>query len=250
MTVMYGSRARVGYTSPPMTTEVFPRNFYTVMPPDVSLVITTLAVISRTQEELDRSLEISRVAAKRMAEVGVNMVVLGGVPINLSAGGPEGLPRLLAETEEACGVPVSSSLSAAINALNSVGASRVGIVQPFEESHAESYNYLDYFGFHRIATQFGGYTGPQLGRISSDVSVKLAHNLVRESPDIDTIYFPCPHWAVIERIDEIERDLGVNVVASGQAIFWEMLRLCGIDDPVPGFGRLLSAEARSGKGES
>jgi maleate isomerase len=242
---MYGSRARVGYTSPPMTTEVFPRNFYTVMPADVSLVITTLAVVGRTQEELDRSLEISRVAATKMAEVGVDMVVLGGVPINLSAGGPEGLPRLLAETEAACGVPVSSSLSASMDALGAVGASRVGIVQPFEESHAESYKYLDYFGFERVGVKFGGFTGQQLGRIPSDVSVRLAHELVRDHPEIDTVYFPCPHWAVIERIDEIERDLGVTVVFSGQAIFWQMLRFCDIDDPIPGFGRLLSDGSRS-----
>jgi hypothetical protein len=37
----YGHRARIGYTSPPLTTEVFPYEFYRMAPAGVTLVITT-----------------------------------------------------------------------------------------------------------------------------------------------------------------------------------------------------------------
>jgi hypothetical protein len=38
---VYGSRARIGYTSPPLVTEVFPYEFYKMAPPGVTLALTT-----------------------------------------------------------------------------------------------------------------------------------------------------------------------------------------------------------------
>src|ERR1700692_432087 len=83
---MYGHRARIGYTSPPLTTEVFPCEFYRIGSARVRLVITTLAIVERSKSEVDQSYEISMKAAREMAAAGVDIVVLGGVPINLSKG--------------------------------------------------------------------------------------------------------------------------------------------------------------------
>ena len=52
---MYGHRARIGYTSPPATTEVFPYEFYNIVPEGVTLVITTLAIMKLTSSEVDLS---------------------------------------------------------------------------------------------------------------------------------------------------------------------------------------------------
>ena len=43
---MYGHRARLVYTSPPLTTEVFPYEFYKIVPDGVSLVVTSLAIVA------------------------------------------------------------------------------------------------------------------------------------------------------------------------------------------------------------
>src|SRR5258708_5763858 len=83
---IYGHRARIGYTSPPLTTEVFPYEFYKIVPAGVTLVVTTLAIVVRSKGEVDQSYEISMKAAREMAAAGVDIVVLGGVPINLSKG--------------------------------------------------------------------------------------------------------------------------------------------------------------------
>src|SRR5690348_6588939 len=82
----YGRRARIGYTSPPLTTEVFPYEFYKIVPDGVTLVITTLAIVERSAAEVDQSYEVSMQAARAMAAAGVDIVVLGGVPINLARG--------------------------------------------------------------------------------------------------------------------------------------------------------------------
>jgi hypothetical protein len=58
---MYGARARIGYTCPPLRAEVFPYEFYKVVPAGVTLVIKTLAVIERGQREFDVSVSIADV---------------------------------------------------------------------------------------------------------------------------------------------------------------------------------------------
>src|SRR5205807_6021516 len=105
---MYGHRARIGYTSPPLTTEVFPYEFYKIVPDGVTLVITTLAIVERNKAELDQSYDISLKAAREMAAAGVDIVVLGGVPINLSRGA-ENAEALVQELAAELGVKVTSS---------------------------------------------------------------------------------------------------------------------------------------------
>jgi maleate isomerase len=236
---VYGHRARIGYTSPPRLTEVFCRDFYRVMPDGVSLVITTLAIREMSQAELDESLELARGVAREMARAGVDVVVLGGVPINLTAAGPGGVEALMQETSDACAVKVTSSLSAQMKALEALGASRLAVVQPFAESHSSAYGYLDHFGFEAVGFKAGGYKPIELGSVPGDISAQLARQLLREHPEADTLYFPCPHWPVVENVEALEQELGVNVVAAGQAIFWDALRCSGLPDTVAGYGKLL-----------
>jgi hypothetical protein len=44
---IYGTRARIGYTSPPLTTEVFAYQFYRIVPAEATLVFTTPAMVER-----------------------------------------------------------------------------------------------------------------------------------------------------------------------------------------------------------
>ena len=85
-----------------------------------------------------------------------------------------------------------------------------------------------------------GRPAVELGTIPSEIPLALARELKEAHPEIDTISFPCPHWAVSELIQPLEDELGVNVTTALQAIVWESLRLCGVDDRINGYGRLLT----------
>ena len=60
-------------------------------------------------------------------------------------------------------------------------------------------------------------------------------------PDADAVVIGCSAFRACEAgfIDALEADLGKPVVTSTQAFMWHMLRLAGVDDPIPGYGRLL-----------
>src|ERR1043166_6664316 len=108
---MYGQRARIGYTSPPLTTEVFPYEFYKIVPDGVTLVVTTLAIVERSKSEVDQSYDISMKAAREMAAAGVAIVVLGGVPTTLSRG-TRNAEQMVRELEPELVVKVATSASA------------------------------------------------------------------------------------------------------------------------------------------
>lgn len=239
---MYGYRARVGYTSPLSATEVFPYEFYEVVPKGVTLVITTLAVADVTAEEVDRSYKISLEAAKDMARVGVDLMVLGGVPINLSRGFDH-VDDLIRDTQKSIGVPVTTSITAQLDAMRQTGAKRIAVAHPFPPDDQEQLftDIVGHYGFELAGIKGGGKGGRELGRIPLEMSIALCRALKRENPAADTMWLPCPHWACGEAIAQIEQELDVTVITANQAITWHALRRCGIADKLPGWGRLLEA---------
>src|SRR5215470_14886211 len=60
---IYGYRARIGYTCPPLSAEIFPYEFYKLVPAGVTLVLTTLTVVERSEREVDQAYAMSLRAA-------------------------------------------------------------------------------------------------------------------------------------------------------------------------------------------
>ena len=85
----------------------------------------------------------------------------------------------------------------------------------------------------------GGSNLIELGSLAPNNALQWGREAISNHPDSDTIYFGCPHWTVVDAIEALEKEFGVNVMTSLQAIAWESMRKTGIIDPVKGFGRLL-----------
>ena len=235
---MYGYRARIGYTSPPYLTETFPYEFYKMVPEGVTLVLTTLAIRQLTEKEVARSVEMTLEAAREMGRAKVDIVVFGGVPLNLSLG-YDGLEETMRKTEDEIGVPVTSSITAQVNALRALGARKLILVHPFSDPEGFHAEYVTHYGFDLLGFKGAGKSVADLATVSQDEVKGIAEALYREHPDADTIYVPAPHWGVIEVIEPLEQELGVNVVTAIQAIVWETLRRSGVNDRINGYGRLL-----------
>src|SRR5262249_21365467 len=73
-------------------------------------------------------------AAREMARAGVDIIVLGGVPVNLAAGYAS-VGELAKKVQDECGVPVTASLLCQNHALQAVGASKVVVLRPGAGGH-------------------------------------------------------------------------------------------------------------------
>jgi maleate isomerase len=232
-------RARIGYTSVAYVTEIFPKVFYDIVPEGVLLQILTQQVTSHAPRNMERIHDEARAAAASFARAGADLVILGGVPTNLSRG-RAALDKALGEIAADIGVPVSSSATAQSNALAAVGAKKIGIVHPSNPKRDAAHDsQMRDDGLEPLGNRSAGATFEDYNRIPAEAAITLGRELVEEHPAIDTLLYGCPHWAAVHAIEPLERELGVNVVTSLQAIAWEGLRKCGIEDRIDGYGRLL-----------
>ena len=235
---MYGHRARIGYTSPPLTTEIFPYEFYKIVPDGVTLVVTSLAIVVRSKDEVDQSYDISMRAAREMAAAGCDIVVLGGVPINLSRGA-KNAEQMIADLEAEIGIKVSSSAAAQARAAKALGCKKVVVAQPYAHADTDRIaGYAVHFGCELLGATGWGSPFNRIGAIPQHAAVEMGRKLMKEHPDADTILLPSPHWPTAGAIDVLEQEFGVNVMTAHQAIVWDALRRCGVNDKIEGFGRL------------
>jgi maleate isomerase len=234
-----GIRARIGYTSPLFLTESFPYEFYKVAPDGVRLVLTTLAIHLYSDEEVSKSIAITLDAARKMGKAGVDLVILGGVPLNLSLG-YEGLEQTMNSLQSEIGVPVTSSLSMQMKALRTLDARKVAVGFPIPETTTIYGDYLAHYGFE-LAGQMGvGRSVSTQSLITPQTMIDLARDLHDRFPQADTLYFPSPHWGTTSVIQSLEDELKVNIVSATQAIIWDALRRCDVREPIGGRGRLFA----------
>lgn len=235
---MYGYRARIGYTSPPLTTEVFPYEFYQIVPKGVSLAVTSLAIVVRSKDEVDSSYDISMRAAREMAANHCDIICLGGVPINMSRGAANA-KQMIVDLEKELGVKVSTSASAQEKALGLLGSRKLVVCHPYEDKDTDRIaSYGTHFGGEVLDARGWGSPFNQIARVPQNAALIMGRELMKKNPSADTILMPSPHWPTIGAIDILEKEFGVNVISALQVIVWDALRRVGIDDKIQGYGKL------------
>jgi maleate isomerase len=237
---LYGHRARIGYTSPPLFTEVFPYEFYRIVPDGVTLVLTTVGVIQPDKAQINQAYENTIAAARAIAKSGVDVVVLGGQPINM-ARGAENADKVIRDLESELKVRVSTSAAAQKKAALTLGCRKVVIAQPYgPEENARQSGYATSWGCEVLSATGWGSTLADFGSIPRDAALIMGRTLMREHPGADAILLPSPNWPTIDAIEPLEQEFGVRVMTASQAAIWDALRLAGIEDRIAGFGRLLA----------
>jgi maleate cis-trans isomerase len=232
---MYGHRARVGYACPPPVAEVFVYEFYRIAPPGVTLAISTVGGGRSTRADLQESFRLSVKAAEELARTGVDSIILGGEPLNGSMGAE--LDEVIQSLQDRFGIPVSTSLTSMTRGLEALGARRVGVVGLEEDGDPQ----VEAKGAEVVVQKGAGFSRPNrvLAKIPIDIPSKLVREAKAEHPDIDTVKIGCAHWATVDAIDGLEKDLDIGIVSSSLAITWQALRLAKVDDPIENRGRLL-----------
>ena len=236
---MYGYRARIGYTCPPQIAEVFPYEFYKMAPEGVTLMITTLALTTRSKEEVSKSFDMSLDAIHKMKKAGASVVMLGGNPINVAHGGVD-LQEFQDKLSKDVGIPVLTSHVSQRKGFRLLGSRKVATIHPYESEHNDRHDrQMREFGCEPCGTVAceGSLLG--LGSVPMDYALTFARKIKAEHPEADTIHLASAHWATAHAIEQIERELKVDVLTSQQALFWDSIRAAGIKDKIPGYGRLL-----------
>ena len=139
--------------------------------------------------------------------------------------------------EVACTTPIT----AAFAAFKALGARRIGVLTPYSpEVNAVVRQYLDAHGAEVAAfATFDKRDDREAARISVD-SIAAAIASMARATRLDAVFVSCTSLRLAERVAAIEAEVGIPVTSSDHALAWHCLRLAGVNDAVPGAGKLFT----------
>ena len=140
-----------------------------------------------------------------------------------------------ARPDAACTTPVT----AAFAACRALGARRIGVLTPYTAAVNRTVRtYLESGGLEVAAfATFDKGDDREVARISLQSIEDAIVALARSTP-LDAVFVSCTSLRLCERVERIEARAGLPVTSSDHALAWHCLRLAGVDDTVPGLGRL------------
>lgn len=138
------------------------------------------------------------------------------------------------------GIACSDPISAGLKGLKQLGCRRIAVLTPYvDEVNAVVAAYICGRGFEIVAKgSFKQPGDPEMCRITPETIYHAGLEL--GSAEVDGLFVSCTALRVSPILDALEKALGKPVVSSNQALAWDCLRLAGCDEPIAGYGRLLT----------
>ena len=136
---------------------------------------------------------------------------------------------------------VSNPISAVVAALGALDVRRIAYVSPYVPSvTAPMRAHLATCG---IDTLVEDSFAEGDDRTVAHISEKSTKNMILAAascPGVEAVFVSCTNLRTFGIIDAVERETGLPVVSSNQALLWHMLRLAGVDARGWGPGRLFT----------
>jgi maleate isomerase len=234
-----GWRARIGIVVPSVNTVMEPWAHRTV-PTGVSVFASRMFIPPATTPEafieMDRT--DGKSAIRQLSSVFPDVIAYGCTASSIVQGLAYDA-HLRAEIEETYAVPATTAAHAILTAAQTLGATTVSIVSPYtDEVDAAEHRYFESAGLKILG---GAHLGISDGFRLAEPEPQTLLELGLRGCDAkaDALIVSCLNTRSHTVIAALEQALGKPVITSTQATLWHALRLAGIKDSIPGFGRLL-----------
>lgn len=142
------------------------------------------------------------------------------------------------------GVRCTTPITAAFAAFRAFGAKRIGVLTPYRaDVNRIVADYIRARGFDvPVFGSFNEENDAKVARISP-AAIKAGIDTIRLRADIDAVFVSCTSVRLAEAAADIESGIGLPVTSSNHAMAWHALRLAGVEDRLPQFGRLFTLPA-------
>ncbi len=175
-------------------------------------------------------------------------VILNGVPLDVVAYGCTSASMVIGEErvfelinerrpEAKCTTPIT----AAFAAFEALGARNLAVLTPYRQDVNDKVTeYIEARGFNVVA--FGSFNEEddhRAAKITTE-SIKNAAIELGSHDSVDLVFVSCTNLRIAPIILDIENAVGKPVTSSNHAMAWHCLRLAGVHDQNPNFGRLFT----------
>ena len=235
---MYCWRGKIGVVKPtfrPGSLETFTR----LLPEGVCVVPRYVGVRAGTEAEFDEAIAVAESRVAELAEFGVDLVVIQGVPpIMLRGHAFDG--ELTERLTRQYSVPVLTATTAQVEAFRALGVGEMVILSYIQGAMNDKFAaFMEQAGFTVTGIEeIEGVAFSDVGDIPAEVIYGEAKKAFVQHGG-DCVYLLGAGWDCLPAIEYLEEDLGVPVVTNLNSEVWATQKRLRIREPVEGFGRLL-----------
>jgi maleate isomerase len=236
-------RARLGFLIPPGNPTVEPE-MIEMAPKGVSVHFSRMVAHGPTgtldgQEERNRTqIEHIGESAELIAMVKPDVIMLAHTATSYTLG-RHAEAELVERLRKQCGTPVATAFGSVLAALRALNVTRLALGTPYsEETTLKGKALLQEHGLQVVSH----------GRLENvtniyDETPERACGLGRavDTQKAQAVFLSGLGMPTISILDTLERELGKPVISAASAMMWQALRLAGVRERVPGYGRLFAS---------
>lgn len=236
---------KFGYIYPRHEVDSLPYELYRVLPDKVMVVICPVSLKAFTLEDVERALAPLDQYLKAIVERHVDLIVHGGVPLDLLQGMKKH-DELLARIEKTTGLPATSTIRAIITATKHMGVKKVVFVNKWRPDMNQSMKlFFEREGIEVVGVNCAGLSLSEIEKMKINDNTNLLYQLAREAfvkfPEADGLYIGGGSMVSFPIVDPLEKEFGKPVIINVAALSWTLCHQMNFWTPVPGKGRLLAS---------
>ena len=211
-----------------------------MLPDDVEIFTNRVAYANPLTLENLRAMagDIGRATANIVPGVPMDVMIYGCTSGTI-ANGADTITRLI--QAERPGIEVTNPATAAVAAMKQLGVKRISVLTPYiAEINRELVAFFENQGIEIInITGLGYEDDTEVTRIPPSEIARLASEVC--DPRAEAMFISCTSVRATNQIDLMEKQLGIPVITSNQALVWHSLHLLSYPQAVTGFGSLLAS---------
>lgn len=173
-------------------------------------------------------------------------LILPGLPLDVVGYGCTSASMVIGEDrvgarirETRPGVATTTPVTAARAAFAALGMRRIALLTPYVDSINQwMRRYFEERGVPvPVMGSFTEENDNDAARVSLD-SIEAAALELGADRDVDGVFVSCTSLRLVAVAERLEARLGKPVTSSNHALIWHCLRLAGVNEALPGYGRL------------
>jgi maleate isomerase len=213
--------------------------FIRLLPEGIGVIPLTVGISSGTEQEFREVLGDYQQKAAELAELGVDMIHIGGAP-PMMVHGFSGEDKIVRELEAKHGIPISTAGRCQADAMRGLSIKSFVGVTYFKESMNQIFNrYFTEAGFEVAAMEGIDVPFKDVGRLSAEEIYSHTKKAFLKHPDVQAIYMLGSGWRLLKIVALLEQDLQVPVIYALAAKLWDVQKRLHVRQPIKGYGRLL-----------
>ncbi len=168
----------------------------------------------------------------------LDVVAYGCTSASMAIGEEKVFEKIRSVRPEAkCTTPIT----AAFAAFRALGAKRIGVLTPYRaDVNRIVADYIGARGFEvPVFGSFNEESDATVSRISPG-SIKQSVKAIIARAAVDAVFVSCTSVRLAEATKDIEDETGIPITSSNHAMAWHALRLAGVNDQLPQWGRLFA----------